>query len=373
MSAESSLRFLRQLQRLLDEGLFTSTYKYALLQALADLSVEQEPGADGGLWLAVPEIAEKFVEYYWRQALPFSPPAGAASAVTPDRSPLKPLLQNTDGQAAVITHIVAARSRAPGGSLAALRQDTSAWLALRNKVASVIRGMPLWKLQTVPGEATEFLYRKAEFRDDRIRLLPGVPAAFRNFHGLVTNLVRGAWVARVQRIPGNREVLGETASLEGFLFGTDRATLAPWREILRDHQSGRCFYCRSRVGGAGDLDHFIAWSRYPVDLGHNFVFSHPACNLAKREHLAHPEHLRRWRESNLEGGDALAAAFDAARLPHDRERSRRITVWAYGQAELAGAHAWVEGRRVEALGSGWRSALGMEQVRMAAEEGAEYR
>lgn len=358
MSAESSLRFLRQLQRLLDEGLFTSTYKYALLQALADLSVEKELGPDGSLSLPVPDIAEKFVEYYWRQALPF----GEA-----------PLLQNTDGQAAVITHILAARSRASGGSIAALRLDPRAWPALRNKVASVIRGMPLWKLQTVPGEAAEFLYRKAEFRDDRVRLLPGVAAAFRNFHGLVTNLVRGAWVARVQRIPGNREVLGETASLETFLFGSDRATLAPWREILRDHQSGRCFYCRSRVTGAGDLDHFIAWSRYPVDLGHNFVFSHSQCNLAKRDHLAHPDHLRRWREENLDGGDVLAEAFDAARLPHDRERSRRIAVWAYGQGQLAGAHSWVEGKTVETLGSGWRSVMGLEAVKLAAEDQGDYR
>lgn len=357
MSAESSLRFLRQLQRLLDEGLFTSTYKYALLQALADLSVEMEPGPDGSLWLPVPAIAEKFIEYYWRQSLPF----GEA-----------PLLQNTDGQAAVITHIVTARSRAPGCNVAALRLDARAWAALRNKVASVIRGMPLWKLQTVPGEAAEFLYQKAEFRDDRIRVLPGVPAAFRNFHGLVTNLVRGAWVARVQRIPGNRELLGETASLENFLFGTNRATLAPWREILRDHQSGRCFYCRSRITGTGDLDHFIAWSRYPVDLGHNFVFSHSQCNLAKRDHLAHPDHLRRWREDNLDRGDALATAFDTARLPHDIERSRRITMWAYGQGELAGAHAWVEGSTVEALGPGWRSVMGVEETLLAAEPRPDY-
>lgn len=360
MSAESSLRFLRQVQRLLDEGALVSTYKYALLQALADLSVEQEHGLDGSLRLAVADIAEKFIEYYWRQALPF----GAES---------EPLLQNTGRQAAIINYIGAARRQAAGGTVAALRLNRRAWTSLRNRVASKIRDMPLWRLQTVPGEAAEFLYRKAEFRDDCIRLLPGVPASFRNFHGLVTNLVRGAWVASVQRIPGNREVLGETASLESFLFGTDRATLAPWREILRAHQSGRCFYCRSRVSGAGDLDHFIAWSRYPVDLGHNFVFSHSRCNRAKRDYLAYPDHLRHWRESNLEGGDVLTAAFDTARLPHDRERSRRIAVWAYGQGELAGAHAWVEGEQVEALGSGWRSAMGVPAVRLAAEEEGDYR
>jgi hypothetical protein len=363
VSAESDLRFLRQLQRLLDEGLFTSTYKYALLHALADLCVEQEPDTDGSLRLAVGDIAEKFIEYYWRQALPFG---------VGDESRLQPLLQNTDQQAAVINHIIKARSQAPGGSIAALRLNTLAWSRLRNRIAGVIRLMPLWKLQTVSGEVPEFLYRQAEFRGDRIRLLPGVPRAFRSFHGLTTNLVRGAWVARIQRIPGNREVLGETTSLESFLFGTDRASLEPYREILRDHQSARCFYCDTRVSGTGDLDHFIAWSRYPVDLGHNFVFSHSRCNQDKREYLAHPDHLQRWREQNLDGGEELAARFTAARLPHDLERSRQITVWAYGQGELAGAHVWMAGKHVSALGPAWRSVLGVAQLRMAAEEGGEY-
>ena len=39
--------FLRKLQRLLEEGDFVATYKFALLQALADLSVENESAGDG--------------------------------------------------------------------------------------------------------------------------------------------------------------------------------------------------------------------------------------------------------------------------------------------------------------------------------------
>jgi hypothetical protein len=39
-TAEDQVRFLLNIQRLLLEGLFTATYKYALLLALGDLSVE---------------------------------------------------------------------------------------------------------------------------------------------------------------------------------------------------------------------------------------------------------------------------------------------------------------------------------------------
>ena len=43
------LEFLRKLQRLLAEGDFVATYKFALLNALADLCLEREPAADGSL------------------------------------------------------------------------------------------------------------------------------------------------------------------------------------------------------------------------------------------------------------------------------------------------------------------------------------
>jgi hypothetical protein len=39
LSADEQLAFLRQLQRLLDEGSFVASYKYALLHAIADLCV----------------------------------------------------------------------------------------------------------------------------------------------------------------------------------------------------------------------------------------------------------------------------------------------------------------------------------------------
>lgn len=69
-SAEAQLEFLTSLQRLLAEGQFTATYKYALLLALADIAVES--GDESGSPLAIPtkSLAEKFIQYYWRQVVP---------------------------------------------------------------------------------------------------------------------------------------------------------------------------------------------------------------------------------------------------------------------------------------------------------------
>ena len=45
-SSDEQIKFLVNLQRLLDEGLFVASYKFALLLALADLSIER--GDEGG-------------------------------------------------------------------------------------------------------------------------------------------------------------------------------------------------------------------------------------------------------------------------------------------------------------------------------------
>ena len=64
---ESQILFLTNLQRLLSEGSFVATYKYALLMALADLCIEIGRDDDSGFVIDSALIAEKFVQYYWRQ------------------------------------------------------------------------------------------------------------------------------------------------------------------------------------------------------------------------------------------------------------------------------------------------------------------
>jgi hypothetical protein len=53
----SKIRFLVSLQRLLDEGLFVASYKFALLLALADLSIEA--GDDSGAALPITYRADR--------------------------------------------------------------------------------------------------------------------------------------------------------------------------------------------------------------------------------------------------------------------------------------------------------------------------
>ena len=69
-SPEEQVQFLRNIQRLLAEGLFVASYKFALVHALADLAVVKGDGSGAPLNLDTKDIAAKFVELYWRQCRP---------------------------------------------------------------------------------------------------------------------------------------------------------------------------------------------------------------------------------------------------------------------------------------------------------------
>lgn len=334
------VEFLANVQRLLSEGSFVASYKFALLLALADLAVEHGDDRGAALDLTARQLADKFIHYYWRQATPYLTPRSPDGVV---------LAQNTGRQAAILTKIQAVRANTP--ELSAYRRSKD-WPRLLDEVAGVVKVMPLWKLQTVGSGTLDFLYENVG-RGSVITLRPGVAACLRKFHLLLGDLVRGAWVRYVRRF--NEVELGEVNDLHEFLFGSERRSLQAVVPVLRDVQGGECFYCGKALGAqTTHVDHFIPWSRYPVDLGHNFVLAHDRpCNSAKSDRLASGEHLRRWTERNLTHADALRQEFDRRAVIHDLPTSIAIARWAYRQ--LSGTHGtvWLAGDRLVPLDAGW--------------------
>jgi len=103
-----------------------------------------------------------------------------------------------------------------------------------------------------------------------------------------------AYAKRCPRAPG--WVLRRQSPLQDLFARRERIALVPLRPALRELQQGRCFYCGDRLSGAGEVDHFIPWSRYPDDGLDNLVLADRGCNGAKRDLLASARHVRRWRE-----------------------------------------------------------------------------
>jgi hypothetical protein len=322
---DQQVQFLVQIQRLLQEGQFVATYKFALLMSLADISVED--GDDSGDSLQIPTnlIADKFIRYYWRHAVPFTP--GNAS------SKFGILQQNTGKQAGIVRLLESARLKC-GGSVLNLKRDAKEWKQLVREVEKIVCVMPLWKLQTVGGFKMDFIYDNVG-RGRTVSLKPGVAFCMRKFHGIICDLVQSAWVNYVRRI--NSEILGTTADLHEFLFGSERNNLSVLVPVLIELQKAQCFYCAKKLNrGSVHVDHFIPWSRYPVDLGHNFVLADTGCNTSKGDRIAASEHLERWIERNSTYNSVLKVEFDGRGIIHDLPASLKIARWAYTQTKIAG-------------------------------------
>ena len=321
--------------------LFVASYKFALLLSLADLSIEEGNDSGSSLTLTTDAIAEKFIQYYWRQVVPY-----------PSSGKIGVLKQNTGRQAAVVTLLGAARGT-HGDSLASVMKQTTLWKKLRQEISGVVRTMPLWKLQTVGRESLDFLYEKAG-TGRTIELRPGVAYCFRKFHPLISDLVRGAWLRYVRQ--QNLDVLGEAADLNQFLFGGERANLAVVRPVLIDIQRGRCFYCnKPLLPPSTHVDHFIAWARYPIDLGHNFVLADTRCNSQKGDRLPAYVHLAGWAERNTQFGDQIGNAMKERGIIAELTVSNRVAQWAYELTAHANGLTWLRADELVPLAAAWRT------------------
>ena len=173
-SAEEQLVFLGKLQRIFTESDFTATYKFALLMALADLAVEL--GADDGeeFMVSIRQIAERFIQLYWRHALPYGTGRTNTSPGV--------LAQSNGVQAAVVSAITAFRTRHGAASLQ-LARALSEYQALLRSVAQTVSAQPLNYLQNFGGLSYTFLYQRAGA--GKVMLKPGVAYCLRRFQPMV--------------------------------------------------------------------------------------------------------------------------------------------------------------------------------------------
>ena len=327
-SAEDRLGFLRLLQRVLNEGEFTATYKFALLQAFLDLAIESHIADDAELFITYRQLAERFVEYYWNHTDPYTMDAGEDTV----------LFQSSGRQAAVLSQIDEVRRRGHR-TLAQFRRLPREYASLLGRIAKTIREQPVRYMQNLNGERVDFLFEVAA-DGMGIRLLRGVAWCLKEFHDLIQDQLRSRWVEHVRRISSNAQLIGNHRDLEVFLFGQQRAPLARVREVLLEIEGDRCFYCsRQMRNGKLEVDHFVPWSRYPRDRGHNFVLAHAACNNRKRDALAGAPYLSSWIDRLEAKGSDITASLGGSVLC-EAESSRKVAAWAYGSEISAGGRFW---------------------------------
>lgn len=345
--AEKQLVFLQQIQRLLNEGNFVATYKFALLHALADLAVLLGDDTGKPLTLTTEQLAERFLVLYERQSKPFP---GAQVRI---------LRQNTGRQAKVISRISEKMASYAGRKIDPVHETR-----LLGEIERTIREMPLCRLQTVGQKSLNFLYdNPVDYQVREITLKPGVAYCLRAFYSFITSMIQGAWLTYIRR--NNAGIVGEKADLQEFMFGVRRASLAPLRSVLYELQDGRCFYTDRRLGDDVEVDHFIPWSRYPMDLGHNLVLACGPVNRKKSDHIAAEEHLEKWMHFCLTNHGSLVEGFELFGIPHNLASSLQIARWCYTSAQKAQAQVWFEGTSLRKLSDTWEGLLDQALVKAA--------
>jgi hypothetical protein len=341
-SAEFQLLFIEKFQRLLGSGSFVASYKYALLLALTNLAAEK--GFDDSREQRIPigDLGEQFLQIYWRH--------------TRDYPGLRhPLRQNTGKQAGILTTVSKARDSVRNPDRVDALKSVPEQLI--REATQRVKAMPLMKLQTIgrekddPRHPDNFLYPTELSDDGCIILNPGVSACLRRFRTLITTTTQAAWVDYVRRT--NPE-LGRGHDLSAFLFGADRSAVHHYARVLLEIQDGRCFYTQ-RLLTPDDLhvDHFIPWSRFPLNSPFNLVVTSSLTNIQKSDHVAALPHLARWQERNT---DRAADLLTAGALPDDRARALAVARYTYSTADRVGALGWLKGQEMSDL-VGWQSVL----------------
>ncbi len=328
-TAEQQIEFLQHIQRLFDEGEFQATYKFALLLTLAELAVEHGDDSGAEISFPMPLVSEKFAEFYWRQAAPYH-------SGLPGTEP-RVLSQNQGVQAAVVNYLTEIH-RQSGGLYSRARMHPD-WKQVLSRISAVIRNMPLRYLQIIGGVQVTFLYDYPA-PPGAITLKPGVAFNLRRYQALIQQFARAGWIDHVRGNNRNAPMLGQADDLEGFMFGSQRASLASVAQILGEVQSDRCFYCQERLRGSADVDHFVPWARYPRDTAHNFVLAHRSCNNDKRALLAAKPHLERWLEQTDRRGAEVGERLSALGFIANSHCSKLVAHWAYGQTADVNGQVW---------------------------------
>jgi 5-methylcytosine-specific restriction endonuclease McrA len=330
VSADFQLDFISYLQRLLSEGDFVATYKFALLNALSDICIESNNDNEdecASLEISVDELAEKFIELYWKHSLPFGVDNGESNV----------LLQNSGKQAALISQLNEYRNT--GISSLSKLKGSEHWKGLISKTKRTIKEGPLWRLQILSRHEYSFLYGHTQ--TNAIILKQGVSYCFRRFYDLVVSISRNHWLQKIREIPANQDAIGGQGDLEQFLFGTTRNALTKIKPFFFEIQKGMCFYCESTINeNLGEMDHFIPWSKYPNDLGHNFVLSCEKCNGSKSDHLASVVHYKKWIKQNLEEHEQGISSVISDYFICEAARSEAIAGWSYDVAKQNGSYFW---------------------------------
>ena len=319
-TADFQLDFLRRTQWLLESSSYTSTYKFALLVAMTNLSIESGISDSSECSISYEQLADHFIQLYWTQTLPFSD--------QDDDSILKQ--SSTAGQAKVITSILKLQQETKTTSIHMARtRNIKKWQSTIKEVAQTIKNNPAKYLQSAQDKISrEFLYVYNP-KANTIVLMPGIAYCFTRFSHIIHKLCQQYWTEFVRKNRHNQPNFSDDVDLQQFLFNQSRQNLKFLESVLMYTQQGQCFYCHKALRSNIEVDHFVPWSKYPIDTTHNFVLTDHKCNNSKRDYLAEELFYEKWLKRNQQYGHTIEQEAKTIGFITNQRRSETISHWAY--------------------------------------------
>jgi len=287
--------YLSSILQIVDYGLKTNSYKFALLRALADYG---EQGASDDFvthhWLA-----QRFVEYYWPLTLTFR----VRQATDPTRDPV--IMRFIRQQATEL-------SLSPNILVREYRRKYPKRYETLLKSCCDVGGCfdeVIPRFHNVHrGHVRAPLY---DAEEDGLRLKTGVAVFLKDYSRTLQLLAIGGWVRFTEQFTTAPRLYEKIAGLP------PERKQHRYRKFLSEQQQ-QCFYCE--VGGVPlDVEHVIPWSFLLEDRIWNLVLACQRCNSAKGDRIPSEICLSKLRERNA----GLLKLLASGTLPADQRDVRR--------------------------------------------------
>ena len=212
-----------KLLSLLEESALATTYKPALLLALIDRAQEYVDYQS----IPVPALAERVIELYWPQTLPYQ---------TTDR--VLSQSQTHGGRATIVAEIESLRKHhgTTSRTLPPAVRSGPLWTALVDRVEETLAEYPIPRLQRPYApflyeftwswqEAGGWSARKYRAGDRAITLFAGVGDALTVLGPLLRPFITRWWTEKAAKLNPDVEDARSVVDFEDFLFGRDRVAL----------------------------------------------------------------------------------------------------------------------------------------------------
>ena len=277
--------YLQTAVQILDRGLKTNSYKFALLRALADHG-ERNRAAD---IVTFEWIAGRFLTYYWPITITFR----VRQATDPIRDPviMKFIRQEVTQLGLPSSTRLSDYQRAHGDRYEALIAKCSAPGGCFDEV------IPRFHNIRGGGCVPAILYKCI---GKQLKLQEHAPEFLDDYHRALRLLAVGSWVEFTEQFTFAPRLYQKIA-------GTPpERRHERYRQFLNQFEDRKCFYCGTETA-ALHVDHVIPWSFVLEDCVWNLVLACQTCNTAKSDRTPNDLSLEKLIQRNAEVIGRLAA------------------------------------------------------------------